>query len=126
MIQRRNFSGQPTPAVIDLVYQECNFSFPEPRDVGGRKRGVRLFPDDDTPRTFIRCNLTNAEPPPGSTVVNCNTTMKETNQVRAVETVIVDGETLEIAFHQDVIHGRWDPASGAYVDLPVPREAPTD
>ncbi len=126
MTRNRNFVGQVTPSVIDTEYESCNFSQPVPIDLAGLKRGVRLFPGDDTPRTFVRCNLVNAEVPPGSTIVGGNTTMRESNVLTGSDDIVVDGETLTIEHHSNFVHGRFDPASGSYVDLPSPSEVVID
>ncbi len=120
MIVGKNFSGQPTPSIIDTEYHWCNFSQPAPIDVEGSKRGVRLFPDDDTPRTFVNCGMMNAEPPPGSTMTDCLTCIKEREKVTSTDTITIDGVSETVEHHSDFVHGRFDPATGAYEDFPVP------
>lgn len=126
MTAGKNFSGQPTPSIIDTEYRWCNFSQPAPISVGGKKRGVRLFPGDDTPRTFVNCGMTNAEPPPGSTVTNCLTCIKEHAKVTSADTITIDGVSETVEHHSDFVHGRFDPATGKYIDLPVPEEQVID
>lgn len=119
MTERKNFSGQATPSIIDTEYRGCNFSQPAPVDSGGGVYvGVRLFPGDDTPRTFIECNLCNAEVPPGSTVVSCNTTIKRFNVPTGTDTATIDGVTIEMRHHADYIYGRWTPDGYEYKPTP--------
>lgn len=94
---RKNFSGQATPSVIDTEYRNCNFAqtLPDPN----LPNRVRLFPGDDTPRTFIRCNLVNCEVPPGSTVLKCNTSIVAHNMLIGTITVTVDGKSSSIDFY---------------------------
>lgn len=72
-----NFHNQITPSIAADEYRGCNFSHPSPAVNGAVVTGVRIFPDDDTPRSFRDCNLVNCEPPPGSTVDDCNTALIE-------------------------------------------------
>ena len=113
MTEGKNFSGQPTPSIIDDHYRRCNFAQPAPVDSGGGVYvGVRLFPGDDTPPTFQRCNLANCEPPPGSTVVDCMTALITSSDTTT--DIIVDSNTIATAVetaHEAV--GRWTP--GGYV-----------
>ncbi|MBN2560632.1 MAG: hypothetical protein JXQ75_06855 [Phycisphaerae bacterium] len=109
MTKHKNFAGKTTPAVIDVEYRDCNFSQRRPEERDGKKVGVRLFPGDDTPRTFIRCNLVNCEPPPGSTLVTCNTAI-----VEPVTDIGGGKQGLQV-------HGRYDAKVGDYVYLKQPR-----
>ncbi len=119
MIVRGNFAGNPNPDVGgETEFRNCNFSQPAPVDVAGKMRGVRLFLSDDTPRTFISCNLCNCEPPPGSTVTDCNTCIKAYYLDTDTETTTVDGEEIVLQHHADNIYGRWTP--GGYEDNPSP------
>ena len=126
MTKGKNFSGQPTPSIIDTEYRRCNFSQPAPIDVAGFKRGVRLFPGDDTPRTFVNCGMMNAEPPPGSTVTGCLTVVKQMGVVTSTDTITIDGASETVEHHSDFVHGRFDPATGGYEDFPVPDEQVID
>ncbi len=114
MIEGKNFARTTTPRLIDTEYRKCNFSQSQPIDVGGKKRGVRLFPGDDTPRTFIGCNMVNCEPPPGSTVIHCNTWIIERNVVTSTDSVTVDGITVSIDHHSDFVHSKY--VDGEYID----------
>ncbi len=102
MITSKNFSGQTTPKTIAKEYKECNFTQPQSVKVGGKMQGVRLFPGDDTPRTFIDCNMVNCEPPPGSTLTGCNTVVVERDKD------IGNGK------RGDIIHGRFDSGTKGY------------
>lgn len=64
MTENKNFTGQATPNIADTEYTLCNFRQWTPH--------TRIFPGDDTPRTFFKCNLYNCDLPPGSTVTLCN------------------------------------------------------
>ena len=102
----KNFSGKTTPSIIDTTYIECNFTNFAP--IGDTtKTGVRLFPGDDTSRTFIRCNLVNCETPPGSTLNKCNTTIRETRIYKDSDYVEIDGHSVEIENYVDKIYGRY-------------------
>lgn len=126
MIRDRNFCNQTIPSEIALEYRDCNFAQFAPIDIAGKKRGVRLFPGDDTPRTFIGCNLCNAEAPSGSIIIDCNTGIKEFDVVTRTDTITIDGASMIVEHHSDFIYGRFDPATEAYVDLPIPREKVKD
>lgn len=95
--ERKNFSGQATPSIIDTGYRCCNFAqtLPDPN----LPNRVRLFPGDDTPRTFIRCNLVNCEVPPGSTVIKCNTSIVAHDMLIGSITITVDGKSSSIDFY---------------------------
>ena len=109
--ERKNFTGQQTPKIIDGEYRNCNFSQPAPIEVVGKKVGVRIFPGDDTPRIFFECNLVNCQPPPGSTLTNCNTTLRESVVEVGTEDVTIDGRAVTIKRFADRIHGRTNPAT---------------
>lgn len=127
MTKGKNFSGQVTPSTIDTEYESCNFTQEQPVGVGGNMQGVRLFPGDDTPRTFTRCNMTNCEPPPGSAVTDCNLTVVERNLPGAAsETLTIDGESLAVERHINRIHGRFNPDTWTYDYHPVPIDREAD
>lgn len=125
MTKGGNFHDQITPSIIDDEYVECNFhhkvyTLPE---VDGKKVGVRIFPGDDTPRTFRRCNLTNCRMPPGSTIDDCNTTLSEFHQSHDVEQIIIDGETVAtLETFKHIVYGTFNPDTDAYDYFPVPQE----
>ena len=121
MMTRRNFSGRVPPNTGDeLEFRECNFSQPMPRDVGGLKRGIILWPGDGRPRTFTRCNLCNAEPPAGSTMVECLTVVKAFRVLQTSENVTLDGVVVgAIQTWADIIYGR-QLSGGVYEYKPTP------
>jgi hypothetical protein len=125
-ISRKNFSALDVASIpVDSEYVECNFSRPQPDTGGAQPVGIRLFPGDDTPRTFIRCNLVNCELPPGSTTVECNTTIAEYGVFDYDETITVDSVVVNTrTFTKMVVHGRYDPDTESYVYLPAPEEVP--
>jgi len=118
------------PADIPLAdeYVRCNFSRKLPTDIGGGvMRGTRLFPGDDTPRTFRQCNLTNCEPPPGSTVIESNTHIVDPNSFNRADIVRVNG--LEVGrrnFTDNIHYGRYNPSTESYDDNPAPVVTPND
>lgn len=101
MQKAKNYAGQLTPEDIDSEYQNCNFS------QAGSRRGVdgwqsaRIFPDDDTPRTFIECNLQNALPPPASTLIRCNTSIVEHATDERITHGRINPETLSREMRQN-------------------------
>lgn len=126
MTEGKNFSGQATPSIVDTEYRWCTFSFPAPIDVAGKKRGVRLFPGDDTPRTFINCGMMNVEPPPGSTLTRSRVIIKGFGVVTSSDTITIDGASETVEHHSDFVYGKYDPATGDYVDLATPQEKVID
>ncbi len=86
--------------------------------------GVRLWAGDDTPRTFTRCNLVNAEVPPGSTMIKCNTGIIRRGVVVDTEDVTVDAVLLfTIESKADIMYGS-QTAPGVYDYLGTPIEDP--
>ena len=111
---------------VALTHYGVNFSKPAPVDDGqGAKVGVRLFPDDNRPRRFVECNLVNCEPPPGSEVVRCNTTLRGVETIRADE-VVIDGFVIPIDQRASLTYGRLNPDTLEYDYLPTPRVEPID
>ena len=126
MIEFKNYSGNPDPDVGgETEFFRCNFSQPEPVLDGADYVGVRLFPDDDTPRTFTKCNLVNCAFPPGSTVVSGNTTIRRSRVVKEVDEIEVDGFSIPVEIFVDIIYGIQRPA-GIYEYFPEPVEIPND
>lgn len=120
MIERKNYSGNPDPDVGgETEFTRCNFTQPEPVLDGSVYIGVRLFPGDDTPRTFIDCNLVNCEVPPGSTVTRGNTTIRRTRVQTSSDELVIDGVTLTTPIYQDVIYGKRT-GVGVYEYHPTP------
>ena len=127
MTRRKNFKGQVTPRIIDTEYVECNFVQPAPINVAGKMRGVRLFPGDNTPRTFEECNLINCEVPPGSTVIHCNQAVVEYGIVTSSDRVQVDGGTIAVVEHHvNRVHGRQHPDTLEWEDKDTPDEIEVD
>ena len=129
MISGRNFTGTDIADIpVDTEYQRCNFSRRAPIDIGGGvMRGHRLFPGDDTPRTFTDCNLVNCEPPPGSTVVRCNTTIVDTRIVSSTETITLpDASEIVVEHHSSIFYGKYNPATETYDDEVTPVETEID
>ena len=123
MIKSKLYRDVVTPPEdeIDLVYNRCNFAKPQCVDTLGVKTGHRLFPGDDTPRTFIDCNLTNCEPPPGSTLQHSNTTVSNTGVPRQVDVVVIDGVEYPTYEYVTTIYGRYNSQLDEYdyKDTPV-------
>jgi hypothetical protein len=128
MIRQKNFSNvDPTTLPADTDYEQCNFSQRVPDTSGANVEGVRLWPGDDTPRTFTNCNLVNCEPPPGSTIVNCNTSISEYDVFSHADEIWVDEVMVSSEDkHNQVIHGRLDPDTLTYVYEPAPIVVPQD
>lgn len=126
MIQRKNFAGVPVAQIpVDLEYRNCNFSREAPATPAPNPTSVRLFPGDDTPRTFIDCNMVNCEPPPGSTLIRCNTSIKESGVVTQTDTVTVDGFLVSTSDRTSTFtYGRWNPNTQSYQYLGTPLEEP--
>ena len=130
MISRQTFSWLDHPDVstipVDLEYDSCNFAREAPIDIGGGvMRGTRLFPGDDTPRTFTDCNLLNCEPPPGSILVDCNTHMSSPPVELVKDTVTLPNASVKsIKSRSTLHHGRYDPKTESYIDNPAPVEYP--
>jgi len=116
----KNYREGKLPPLQD-TYEGFAFSFLRPDyDSEGNKVGHRIIPDDDTPRTFINCNLVNACPPPGSTLINCNTTItrierRVANLDNGPEKRLVESDLY------DVIYGRTNPETlvSEYKDTPL-------
>ena len=127
-ISKKNFSNMdPALIPVDTEYVSCNFGRWLPDMTGPQPVGVRLFPGDDTPRTFTDCNLLNCEPPPGSTLVRCNTNIIEKNINAHTETVTVDSVVVSSrTFKKSIHHGKYNPQTGSYDYLPSPVDMPED
>ena len=122
MISEKNFSNaDPTALPADTEYERCNFSHTQPASLGPAL-GVRLWPGDDTPRTFTDCNLFNCEPPPGSTLVNSNAWIAETGLNAHVDELTVNGVVQHTnQYHKGRRHGRYNPVTEQY-DYETPVE----
>lgn len=121
MIKSKNFQKTAIADIPkDSEYKECNFSRQNCIEDGGVKKGVRLFPGDDTPRTFIGCNLVNCEPPPGSTCTICNNAITEKQVEMSSEDLVIDGEKIVVKEYADIIYGAYK--NGQYVYRPTPTQ----
>jgi hypothetical protein len=125
MISEKNFSNMdPALIPVDTHYERCNFSRSQP-ELGPPVVGVRLFPGDDTPRTFTDCNLMNCEPPPGSTLVNCTTWIVTPGELGPVDELVVDGVVEHtVQYHDRTVHARY--VDGAYDRTGYPQTMPED
>jgi len=126
VIEKKNYSGQVSPDVGgETEFFRCNFSQPEPVLDGADYIGTRLWPGDDTPRTFTKCNLVNCAFPPGSTVVGGNTTIRRSRVVSATDELVVDGFSLPVSYYVNIIYGR-QTSPGVYEYFPESIEIPND
>lgn len=109
MIADSNFHDMPVDQIPKSDhYLGCNFNRTQPDMSGPEPKGVRLFPGDDTPRRFERCNLINCEVPPGSNVIDCNTAIIERDIPDFDEVLTVDGVERFRKTHKKVrVHGRY-------------------
>ena len=125
MISEKNFSNMDVNLIpVDTEYERCNFSRYQP-ELGPPIVGVRLFPGDDTPRTFTDCNLFNCEPPPGSILNNCNTWIVETGILGPTDTLEIDGVVEHtVQYHDRTLHGKY--TESGYVYEPTPVTTPED
>lgn len=115
MIKDKNYRDKSLPDDISETYENCSFCQPQPVNVGEIYTGVRLFPDDDTARTFINCNLVNCELPPNSTAIGCNTSIISRNIRVVTDVIVIGGNEIEIAEHYDYIHGKYDHEAMSYI-----------
>ena len=125
MIFQKNFSNfDPADIPVDTEYVQCNFSQTVPV-AGVNPTGVVLFPGySGPPMTFRQCNLVNCEPPSGSVVENCNTSISEYGVFDRDETITVDSVVVNTkTFTKQVIHGKYNPATESY-DYVTPIEVP--
>ena len=124
--EEKNFADMPVAEIpVDSEYRRCNFSRKQPDTSGASVVGHRLFPGDDTPRTFIECNLMNCEPPPGSTLVKCNTWIIETLQPSYTEDLVIDGVVEDTQqFYERTVHGKYDADAGDYDRTGYPQTMP--
>ena len=80
MIENENFSNIIDPTESD-IYKNCNFTWNKELDEeNGKPKGIPIFSNNDTPRTFISCNLVNRIPPPNSKIIDCNTNLVDYNK----------------------------------------------
>lgn len=126
MISKKNFANiDPSLIPVDTEYEFCNFSRIQPDTSGAEVVGVRLFPGDDTPRIFRSCNMMNCEPPPGSTLIGCNTYIITQGELGPVDTLTIDGVVEHTTqYHDRTIHARY--IDGAYDRTGYPVTEPED
>jgi hypothetical protein len=124
-ISKKNFSNF-TPGTIpeDTEYVQCNFSQRVPV-AGVNPTGVEIFPGYSGPTiTFRNCNLVNCQPPPGSIVIESNTSISEYDVFDRDETIEVDGQVVNSrTFTKQVIHGKYNPDTENY-EYSTPIEVP--
>ncbi len=128
MIKGKNFMGLEVADIPkDAEYKRCNFARRNCIDDSGVKKGARLFPGDDTPRIFTLCNMSNCEPPPGSTVVNCNCSISAKQVVVGSDTVEIDGESITVYDYANISYGRYKDGEYVYKNPVIsPCEGPED
>lgn len=128
MIQEKNFSNaDPASLPDETEFQLCNFAQRVPITQGATRRGVRLWSGDDTPRTFIRCNMVNCEPPPGSTLIDCNTRIIEYDVFAFADEIVIDSVVVSSEDRHDMIlYSRYNPETESYDDDPSPVTVPQD
>ena len=128
MISEKNFHNMPVNEIpVDTEYQRCNFSRSQPQQQGQTRFGERLFPGDDTPRTFINCNLLNCETPPGSTVIGGTTAIIETMVEGPTDTLEVNGVVEHTTqYYDNIKYGKWNAETDSYDYDPSPITMPVD
>lgn len=121
MISNRSFVEFAVADIpVDTMYINCNFMRRQPDTSGPQPVGVRLFPGDDTPRTFINCNLMNCEVPPGSSVVDCNTAIAAKQVPTVQDRIIVNGATVHTKQNlETVTYGKWTPEGYTYLPVEI-------
>ena len=113
------------PLLSDRHFSQCNFTHHQAVDSGGGVMvGHRLFPAESTGITFDNCNLTNCEPPPGSTLNQVNAAIIVRDVVTSSDTITVDGEVITLDHHSHFVHARY--FNGAYEYKPAPEELVID
>lgn len=124
-ISKKNFSNF-TPGTIpeDTEYVQCNFTQTVPV-AGVNPTGVEIFPGySGPPITFRNCNLVNCQPPSGSIIESCNTTISEYGVFDREETITVDGQVVSTrTFTKQIIHGKYNPETENYEYI-TPIEVP--
>lgn len=109
----------PDALPSDTEYEYCNFA----RAANPNGTPVRLWPGDNTPRTFKKCNLTNCQPPPGSTIIGAPPLVVETGLPDTSETITVDGVVVHTKeFKKNIARGRINPDTMEFEVFPTPRE----
>ena len=125
MTEKQNFQDEDTPRTIDTEYRNCNFSVKVAIDGKEGKEGVRLFPGDDTPRTYIECNLTNRIVPPGSTIINCNQTIADVYvEVERTKDTDMSDEKKDVydVTYRHTIYGKYDGEEINLLETPITKD----
>jgi hypothetical protein len=127
-IRYKNFSNvDPTQLPAETHFVKCNFFQRVPTKQGQTRRGVRLWPDDGTPRVFEDCNMANCEPPPGSTYISCNSYITEFDIFAFTDDVVIDDVVVHSEEkHDQVTYGRYDTETESYEYYPTPITEPQD
>jgi len=121
MFEDKNFRNGRLPP-LKSEYDGFAFCYDQPIDNAGVMIPHRIIPGDDTPRVFRNCNLVNALPPPGSTLIDCNTSIIQTKQIKSSNTITIGQEVITNTEYKNIVHGRTDPTTLTPVYLAVPRE----
>lgn len=125
MISNKNFSNNPNPDVgSETEFERCNFSNSEPVFNDPDWVGVPILTGQGA-CTFTNCNLVNCEVPVGSTIINCNTTIRRTKVQTATDTLTIDGVDIVTPIYHDIIYGR-QTSAGVYDYHPTPIEIPNN
>ncbi len=120
MIEWKNFTGMDIADIpIDTEYVHCNFARKSCVDDAGIKKGHRLFPGDDTPRTFTKCNMVNCEPPPGNTCTECNGAIFESAVIINTDTITIDSEIITLNEYGNIVYGRYKGGIYEYKSTPT-------
>lgn len=125
MIENKGYSN-PAPDEVpkDSEYRSCLIKFDAPDTSGASPAGKELWPGDNTPRTFIDCNLINVAPPPGSTLIRTNATVAEYGIPAGSDTLTVDGALIHTTnYIVNRTYGRYDDSAN-YVEFGTPIETP--
>lgn len=121
MIENKIFAN-PAPNEVpkDSEYRGCMIKFDAPDTSGASPAGNELWPGDNTPRTFIDCNLINVAPPPGSTLIRTNATVIEYGIAAGSDTLTVDSVLIHTTnYILNRTYGRYDDTA-TYVELGTP------
>ena len=119
MTEKQNFSNQDIPSVMDTEYRNCNFTHTDAVQDGATWKGHRLFPGDNTPRTFIHCNMRNCEPPPGSTLIKSTCHVIRPEVFDFIDQPIeIDGETITVNHYNRIVYGKYTETGYEYLATP--------
>ncbi len=125
MISNKNFSRNPNPDVgSETEFERCNFSQSEPVFDDPDWVGVPILTGQG-PCIFTNCNLVNCEPPAGSIMIKCNTTIRRTKVQTDSDVLTLDGVDIVTPIYHDIIYGRQTDA-GVYEYHPTPVEIPNN